>query len=400
MPWTESSSMTERLKFIARYLQLDTTMTDLCAEFGVSRQTGYKWVDRWREAGPAGLHEQSRARKTHPNAYDADVRARVLALREAQPTWGPRKLLARLAKLDPRTDWPQRSTVALWLEEAGVSKRRRTSRRVHRLAGSGGPVGTQAEPNETWSTDFKGEWRLQDGRYCYPLTLSDGFSRYLLACTGLHDTRTEVVMPVYQRVFEEFGLPRRMRSDNGGPFASASLTGLTKLSVWWIKLGIEPDLTEPSSPQQNGRLERFHRTLMETVNPRAADLVEQQHRFDEFRRVYNDERPHESLCDETPRTVYAASLRPFPTQLPEPDYAKAWEVRKVSPVGTVRIGRYRPSVSRALAGETVALEPIGDDRWHVRFHTVVVATFDARAATIASGAKLRKCSPGETGRPS
>lgn len=398
MPWTESSPMSERVKFIARYLQLDTSMTELCEEFGVSRQTGYKWVARWNDAGPSGLNEQSRARKTHPNAYAKDVRERVLAARASHPSWGPLKLLSRLATVDPDVEWPCASAVAVWLHEAGVTAPRRQARRVKRTAPMGGPVGTQDVPNETWATDFKGEFRLADGHNCYPLTLQDGCSRYLLACSGLTDTRIESAQPVYQRAFEEFGLPKRMRSDNGSPFASASLTGLTRLSVWWIKLGIEPDLTDPGNPQQNGRLERFHRTLMETVDPRAADFPGQQRRFDAFRAEYNDVRPHAALGHKPPAVSYTASTRPFPARLPEPEYDSYWTVRKIAPTGTVRIGRYRPSISRALAGEMVGLEPIGDGQWNVRFHASVIATFDGRAGTLSTGTKIRKCSATETGR--
>jgi transposase InsO family protein len=399
MPWKESSPMSQRVAFIARYLQHDTTMTELCDEFGVSRQTGYKWVDRWNASGTTGLTERSRARRTHPNAYPTRVRERLLEERAAHPSWGPLKLLARLATVEPDVDWPCPSAVAVWLHEAGVTAPRRQVRRVKRTTtSSSGPVGTQDEPNETWATDFKGEFVLGNGRACFPLTLQDGCSRFLLACAGLCDTRTESVIPVYERAFREYGLPKRMRSDNGSPFASASLTGLTRLSVWWIKLGIEPDLTDPGNPQQNGRLERFHRTLLETVEPRAEGHDDQQGRFDGFRVEFNDIRPHASLGQKPPASVYMPSPRPFPPRLPAPEYEDHWEVRKIAPVGTVRVGRFRPSISRALAGEQVALEPIGDGRWNVRFHAHVVATFDGRAGTLSSGTKIRKCSPSETGR--
>lgn len=380
MPWPEATPMDHRLQFVAEARRTDESFTALCARYGVAPKTGYKWLARYAAEGPAGLHERSRRPHTSPTATPPAVAEALLALRHRHPTWGGKKLLAVLARRSPRLVLPAPSTVAALLARAGLVT---APRRRRALGHPGRPTAPMEAPNAVWTADFKGEFKTRDGVYCYPLTICDGYSRFLLACRALRSTATVGARPVFERLFREHGLPDRIRSDNGVPFATIALARLSALSVWWLRLGILPDLTEPSSPQQNGRHERMHRTLKaEATKPAAASATAQQRVFDRFRREYNTERPHEALAQATPASCYTSSLRPYPRRLPAPEYPAHWEVRRVSRNGGVRWGDAWVNVSHVLAEESVAFEEVADGVWQVYFGPLRVGRFEERLLRI------------------
>jgi putative transposase len=334
MPWSETTAMNERLQFVADVRRGSEEMAVLCRRYGISRKTGYKWLTRYAADGATGLAERSHRPHTCPHASAPEAVDALCELRQRHPTWGPKKLLAILARRWPTLVLPAPSTAAALLKRAGLV----TSPRRRRMPGHPGrPMAAMDVPNAIWTSDFKGEFKTRDGRYCYPLTIADGYSRFLFACQGLPSTATVGVQPVFRRLFREYGLPARIRSDNGVPFATIALGRLSTLSVWWVRLGILPDLIEPSSPQQNGRHERMHRTLKaEATKPPEAHARAQQRRFDAFRAEYNTERPHESLGQATPASWYTASACPYPERLPALEYPAHCEVRRVSRNGGIR----------------------------------------------------------------
>jgi transposase InsO family protein len=340
-------------------------VTELCAEYGISRKTAYKWIDRYIRRGPAGLEDHSRRPRGTPNATPEPVVSALIALRHRHPTWGPKKLLAYLARRQPTWTLPGRSATAALLKRRGLV-RHRTRRRV--IGHPGKPTTLIVAPNQVWCADFKGQFRMGNGRYCYPLTVTDGFSRYLLGCHGLPSTAVQGAKPVFTRLFQEFGLPQYIRSDNGVPFATNTLARLSRLSAWWVRLGILPQLIEPGRPQQNGRHERMHKTLkQEATRPPAAAMPSQQRRFDRFRREFNEERPHEALEQHTPASAYQPSPRPMPSRLPPLEYPDRFEVRYVSANGGIRWNKAWVNVSTTCIGEYVGLEEIEDGVWNIYF---------------------------------
>ena len=299
MTWLETDPVTERKRFIMEWLAGEFSVTELCLRHEISRKSGYKWITRYEREGPEGLEDRSRRPNSCPWAAEPDVIEEAIRIRYSrrQPL-GARKVRPQLVELLGERQIPSVRTLHNhFLRRGLVKKRRRSRKRPH----PGKPTAPFDAPNSVWSADFKGQFKTLDGRYCYPLTVQDGFSRYLLGCQGLAGTRFLDTKRVFTRLFHEFGLPTRIRTDNGVPFASMAPGRLSQLSVWWIKLGILPDLIEPASPQQNGRHERMHRTLKaETAIPPAGDRSAQQRRFNEFRSYFNDVRSHESLDDQTP----------------------------------------------------------------------------------------------------
>jgi putative transposase len=377
MPWSETVEMS-RVKFIADLKSSLYAMTELCEKHGISRKTGYKWKERFGREGVEGLKDRSRAPKHSPRQTAPEVSERLLELRRQHPSWGPRKLLAWLEKHEPGQGWPQASTVGGLLKRAGLvgSCRRRAAQArpvaVMRTEASG--------PNEVWTSDFKGEFRTGDGRLCYPLTVVDGFSRFVLVIQGLPSVAGVGAWPVFERAFREYGLPRVIRTDNGNPFASSSaLAGLSRLSVRWLKLGIALERIQPGHPEQNGRHERMHRTLKaETARPPAASARGQQELFDRFRQEYNEQRPHEALGQRPPSELYQSSSRPYPGRLPQPEYPGHYEVRAVSRGGEIKWrGRFL-FLSQALGGERVGLEEYEDGLWAVYFGALRLGRFDER----------------------
>jgi len=357
--------MDQRTQFIADHLRETQTITELCDRYGVSRKTGYKWIDRYLRLGPAGLEERSRRPHRAPNQTADEIVAALLEARHRHPVWGGKKLRALLQRRHPRWTLPGRSTVCDILSRHGLVPTRRQRRRIGH---PGKPTTIMAAPNAVWCADYKGQFKTGDGRYCYPLTVTDGFSRYLLGCQGLSSTTVAEAQPVFTRLFKEYGLPLRIRTDNGVPFATTTLARLSKLSAWWVRLGILPEFIEPGRPDQNGRHERMHRTLTAaTTRPAAGSLGAQQRRFNGFREEVNHERPHEALDQQTPATCYHQSPRPMPDRLPPLEYPDRFEVRYVSANGGIRWNRRWVNVSTVCVGEYVGLEEIDDGIWNVYF---------------------------------
>ena len=383
MPWRETSPMEERLEFVREFATELFTMTELAAQYGISRKTAYKWLERYEHAGAAGLCDQSRRPHRRPQATDPDVVDVLLAHRRRHPRWGAKKLLAVAARQQPEATWPCRATVCRLLKQRGLVTPRR--RRAPSPQAPASPLAPITALNEVWTTDFKGEFRTGDGVYCYPLTLRDGFSRFVLRCDAFLGRTTEATRRRFDRAFRDYGLPARIRSDNGGPFASPGLAGLSQLSVWWMRLGIIPERIAPGHPEQNGSHEQFHSVLKaDTARPPAPNRTAQQQRFRRFCRVYNEERPHEALADRPPASCYSPSPRPLPTRLPPLDYPGHTEVRLVASNGCLSWHGAPLFVATALAGEYVAFEEIDDALWTVYFATVPLARYRCTPARASS----------------
>jgi putative transposase len=365
MPWRQTSPMDQKMQFIADYLRQTLSIIELCELYHVSRKTGYKWIERYLKHGPLGLEERSRQPHSSPHQTPRYVVEAFIELRRHHPAWGAKKLLSILQKRQPRWPFPARSTVCDILRRHGLVPKTRHRRHIGH---PGKPTSQILAPNDVWSADFKGHFKTGDGRYCYPLTVADGYSRLLLGCQALSSTRVQEAKPVFTRLFKEFGLPKRIRTDNGVPFATNTLARLSQLSAWWVRLGILPEFIEPGKPQQNGRHERMHRTLKaETTRPPAATRRAQQHTFDRFRQEFNCERPHEALDMQTPASRYEVSPREMPTKLPPLEYPDRFEVRYVSANGGIRWHHQWVNVSHVCVGAYVGLEEIDDGVWNVYF---------------------------------
>lgn len=381
MPWCEMSPMDQRLEFIRAYETELFTMTELAAQYGVSRKTAYKWLERYEAEGKGGMLDRSRRPHQSPHATAPELVDALIELRRRRPRWGAKKLLGVLRRRDPDAAWPARSTVCDLLRHRGLVVPRR--RRQRALAAPRAALAPITGTNDVWTTDFKGEFRTGDGLYCYPLTLRDGFSRFVLRCDALLGRTYAATRGRFELAFRAYGLPERIRSDNGGPFASPGLGGLSRLSAWWIRLGIVPERTAPGHPEQNGSHEQFHSVLKaETARPPAAHAPAQQRRFDRCCAEYNHDRPHEALHDEPPASVYHPSAREWPRRLPPLEYPGHFEVRRVSMIGNVSWAGDPVFVATALAGEDVAFEEIDDGLWTVHFATMALGRFDERQCRI------------------
>lgn len=365
MPWSETTIMDARVAFILDWKSQKHQVTELCQRYGVSRKTAYKWIKRYVEEGPDGLWERSHAPRASPQRTAEEVEQAIVQQRLRHPSWGPKKLLWTLERWRPELELPSRTTTAEILKRNGLVQARR---RVRAVGHPGRPSLEVSQPNECWSIDFKGQFKTGDGKYLYPLTVTDNHSRYLLACQGLPGPLLQPTQEVLERVFKEYGLPRRIRSDNGAPFAAYSLGRLSRLSVWLLKLGITPELIEPGKPQQNGRHERMHRTLKdETLKPPAANARAQQRRFNVFRQEFNEERPHEAHDGLMPAEVHTVSPSSMPSKLLAPEYPSRFEVRYVSANGGIRWRSKWVNVSSVLIGEHIGLEEVDDGQWDVYF---------------------------------
>jgi transposase InsO family protein len=354
MVWKERSRVDERMLLIGEYLKGEREMSELCREFGISRKTAYKWLTRYREEGPAGLADRSRAPLSHPTRLGGAIVEAVLEARREHPHWGARKILAWLRRKQPLLERPAASTVSALFAKYGLVRRRQARRLTPPYTDS---LGDAEAPNELWCADFKGDFKTGDGRRCYPLTLTDACTRMLLGCTALPSTKVVGVRPIFEHAFRELGLPEGIRTDNGTPFASRGAGGLSALSIWWLKLGIRHERIQPGHPEQNGRHERMHRTLkQETLRPPAGTFRKQQARFDAFRREYNEERPHESLDDRPPLSLYMPSSRALPRRLEEPNYPETFEKRKVAASGRIRWNGAHVTINHALEGEWIGIE--------------------------------------------
>jgi transposase InsO family protein len=378
MPWNRTDWMSERVKFIAAYLGYDAIFADLCHDFGVSRKTGYKWVRRYEADGAGALEEHSRAPHTHPNAVRASVVQAILSVRRRHPRWGPRKLQVILRRQQPRMVLPAASTIGDILKRNGLVRKRR---RIRRSSPYGDRLRQYDAPNAVWCADFKGSF-LVGGARCQPLTISDGFSRYLLRCRALRHSLHRCAKRVFESAFCEYGLPRAIRTDNGPPFSTLAPGGLSRLAVWWIRLGIRPERIMPGRPDQNGRHERMHSTLKaETAKPPRSSFTAQQRAFDRFQVEYNEERPHEALGQQVPASLYRPSLRSFPKRLPEVEYPPHFDTRVAYPNGVITFGSTQWILSNCVAGERVGLEPCEDGRWRVYFGWIAIGVLDLKLAT-------------------
>ena len=365
MPWKETCGMHERIAFVSACVRDEAPMAELCAAFGISRKTGYKWLERFRLEGPQGLHERSCAPRVHGRRMAPELAEAILALRRDRPHWGPRKLRAVLCRQRPEVAWPAPSTMGDLLRAEGLSQRRRRLRRA--AVGQPTPFGTVTAPNDLWCIDFKGWFRTADGSRCDPLTITDAHSRYVLDCRIVAPLHGPVEAAVHA-LFQRHGLPRAIRSDNGPPFAAAGPGGLTRLSLGWLKAGIALERIDPGKPHQNGRHERFHLTLkQETARTPAADPAAQQARFDAFCRDYNHHRPHEALGQQPPASLWLPSPRRLPATPAEPWYDAHHAVRRVRASGEIKWGGRSVFISETLAGETVGIAETTDGDWLVRY---------------------------------
>lgn len=373
MPWKHTDVPMERAKFIAEYKKGCWSMTELCSAFGISRKTGYKYVARHDEEGLEGLVDRSRAPREHPNRTAGEVVDRIVRLRGRHPTWGSKKILAWLTVHEPKLALPARSTTDEILKRHDLVRPRRRRRRC---SPTEKPLSHADAPNRVWPVDFKGHFRVGSRERCDPLTITDAFSRYSIECRALTLPTLEDVQKCFESTFREYGLPERIRSDNGTPFASTGIAGLTRLSVWFVRLGVVPERIEPGKPQQNGRHERFHLTLKEeTATPPKQTIRAQQLAFTRFRRTYNEERPHEALDMRTPAELYEPSTRPYPSKLPELEYPGGVKVRRVRKNGSIKWHGRPVFLGEALRGQAVGLEPVGDGTFEVHFGPLALGVF-------------------------
>jgi transposase InsO family protein len=364
MPWKESSAMDERIRFVIR-LKDGETMACLCREFGISRKTGYKIFERYEECGLEGLTDRARRPHRYANQLPQQIEAAIVAAKREKPSWGARKIRERLLRrLPSEVKVPARSTIHAILDRHGLVTRMKRSR----TRTEGTPLSAGLTPNELWCTDYKGEFKLGNQRYCYPLTVTDHASRFLLLCEAMESNQEQFAFTAFERLFKERGLPQAIRSDNGVPFASPNgLFNLSRLSVWWLRLGISIERIRPGHPQQNGRHERMHLTLKrEATRPAGANILQQQAKFDAFQAEFNSERPHEALQMKCPAEVYTASTKPY-RGIAEPHYPFHDKTVVVTHCGRLCLYRKKINLSTCLAGQAVGIKEVDDGIWLVSF---------------------------------
>lgn len=365
MPWSEHSRMDQRTAFIAEYLEDYLSIADLCEFYNISRKTGYKWIGRYEREGAGGLEERTQRPKSCPHQTGEWIVKELVQVRMRHPSWGPKKLLKHVSKKHRDWELPALSTVSDILRREGLV---RVSRQRRKIGHPGRPSTIAREPNDLWCADFKGQFKTMDGVYCYPLTVTDRHSRYLLECRGLLSTNCAQTKAVFVKLFRKYGLPKRIRTDNGVPFATNTLGRLSSLSAWFVRLGIVPELIEPGKPQQNGSHERMHKDLKaDTAKPPSNSRRAQQLRFDFFREEYNNVRPHEALNQETPASLYKPSAKPMPEKLVPFEYPGNFEVRLVSNDGAIRWHSKQINVSHVCRGQYVGLEELDVGVWNVYF---------------------------------
>jgi len=365
--------MDEKLRFVFEYQRDEQTMVELCARFGICRDTGHEWLRRYRQSGIAGLLELNRAARQHRNQTGAEVERAVLELREAHMRWGPRKLKRVLERDQPGRPWPAASTIGEIVKRAGLVVPRKKRRRTEPYTQ---PLAYAVEANRVWCADFKGWFKSRDGRRIDPLTITDAWSRYLLRCQAVEKTDTERVRAIFEAGFREYGLPDAIRTDNGAPFASSAVGGLSRLAVWWTRLGIAHERIQAGHPEQNGRHERMHRTLKQDVQT-ADDWRSQQRELDRFRHEFNHVRPHEALQMQTPARVYEPSPRPYPAQEPEIQYPDWMEVRMVKTQGSFRWKKKDIFLTEVLSGEPIGLLAVQPGLYTIYFADRPLVGFDS-----------------------
>lgn len=366
MPWKETCPMEQRIEMVGDWLKDETSITELSKMYGVSRVTIYKWLKRFKVEGPVGFQERSRAPHQHPNAVPTEMVRILVSARLSHPRWGPKKIRAMLREQYPAEEWPALSTMSVIYKREGLVKPRRIRHVVEPYTL---PFVECDYPNKVWSADFKGQFRTADGKLCYPLTITDNFSRFILLCRGLRRPTHDQVRPWFESTFRRFGLPEAIRTDNGSPFASVGLGGLSRLSAWFIKLGIRPERIEKAHPEQNGRHERMHRTLKEaTADPPQADLTEQQKAFNDFVEEYNFDRPHEALGMKKPGVVHEISNREYTAKTAPMKYGSELSVRPVRTSGEIIWKGKRIYISQALSGERIGLLQLNDEyEWEISY---------------------------------
>lgn len=375
MPWKVQRAVDQRGDLLAAY-EAGESIAELSRIYGVSRQTIYKWIDRFQQQGSDSLQDRSCAPLHHPQQHPQQIRDAVIELRRKHPRWGPRKLKAYLEAETANLGWPATSTLGQWLKQEGLAHPRRKRLRTPLMLE---PLAHATEPNQVWCADFKGWFRTADQQRIDPLTLTDAVSRYLLRCVAVKKTDTHAVWSVMEAAFREFGLPQAIRTDNGAPFASPAPAGLSRLALRWIRLGIRPERIEPGKPQQNGRHERFHLTLkQETAMPPQATRPAQQRSFLQFQKIYNEQRPHEALHYATPASVYAASARRMPPRLPEPAFPQGCVTRMISQKGELKWRGERTFITEVLSREPVGLKRADEKYWELYYGPVLVGWFDPR----------------------
>lgn len=375
MPWKESELMNERLKFIGRLLDGEK-MAELCREFGISRKTGYKFWERYQKGGLYGLSNRTRRPYRYANQLPAQIEQEILRIKREKPSWGAPKIREILTRRYLNIHSPAISTVHCILDRHGLV----TRRKKRRFRAQGTPLISTQTPNDLWCADFKGEFTLADRRYCYPLTITDFSSRYLLACEALDSTSTSGAFDVFERTFKEFGLPAAIRSDNGQPFASGvALFGMSRLSVWWLRLGIAVERIKPGNPQENGRHERMHLTLKkEATKPAGHNLLQQQEKFDAFVEEFNNQRPHQALNMKFPGELYKPSPRPY-KGMAELAYPFHDRVATVTHCGRICIHTIKIHLSQAFAGQDVGITEVEDRIWLVSFMQYDLGYFDEQS---------------------
>jgi putative transposase len=376
MPWAITNTMDLKIQLIADWQRKHFNITDLSGKYGLSRPTVYKWLKRFKKQGIDGLKEQKRTPLNSPNQTKDDIVELIIEEKLKNRKRGPKKVYYQLKKQYPDIEFPAPSTIGEWLKKRGLVNKRKKRLRVPPYTE---PFQTCNEPNAVWSIDYKGQFYTKDDCVCYPLTISDNYSRYLLECHGLPGPRYQETKTVIENVFKEYGLPDAMRSDNGIPFSGKNPGGLSRLSMWWIQLGITPERIDKGCPQQNGRHERMHRTLKEeTLYPPSRNAKEQQERFDIFRMDYNNNRPHESLGQDVPNSFYKHSNRPYVEKPVIPDYAFAYTVRQVCPSGEIKFKSFTYYLAQLLAGQPVGLKEIADGQWQIFYSFFPLGILDLR----------------------
>jgi transposase InsO family protein len=381
MPWQECNRMDERLRFVARLLD-GQNMSRVCREFGISRPTGYKIFNRYKDIGYQGLLDRSRRPYRHANQIPFQLESAIVRLRTEHPSWGAAKIREKLLRAFPMVPAPAKSTVHAVLDRNGLVERRK--RRRHKAQGTS--LTDPSSPNQLWCADFKGEFMLGNRQYCYPLTITDYSSRYLLACESLESTKSMFAFNVFERVFKDFGLPSAIRTDNGVPFASPNaLFGLSKLAVWWLRLGIHIERIKPGHPQQNGRHERMHLTLKkEATKPASFNFLQQQSRFDDFIEIYNHQRPHAAIGMLYPGEVYTPSPRPFRHPDP-PHYPFHDRTVCVTRCGRICIGKRKINLSQVFSGQLLGIREVDEKIWLVSFLDFDLGYFDEVEGRVEPG---------------
>ncbi len=380
MPWNETNAVEDRKAFIEAWKTQRFSKSELCRRFGVSRKTGRKWIDRVVVEGQVGLEDRSRSAHHRPNQTPESIVRALLKVKHQHPDWGPVTVVNWLRRNKPRQNWPAPSTTGEIFKRHGLVKPRN---RRHRTPPHTEPLRHAIKPHSLWSADFKGQFKMGNGKLCYPLTVTDNCSRFLITCQGLYSIALDPVKKHYKRAFRRWGLPQAIRTDNGWPFASPTLGGLNALSIWLLKLDVMPERMTPGHPEQNPRHERMHRTLKAaSINPPKFNLSAQQRSFNRFRKDYNYERPHQSLDNKCPGDLFGISSRPFADRLPEVEYPGSCQVRRVRTDGSIKWAGQLLYASTALAGEPLGFKPIGNDLWQVYFARLVLGVLDQRLRRI------------------